>query len=425
MKALGTEWKALPAGDKTQWEEKAKTDKKRYDAEMKVYAQSAESAPKAKAPKSAKEKAATPMKAKPTGVPAARIEITESDDEVDDLGLPMLPPDLAPLLNESLLVPRKTKKMRRPKYSVGQQIVWMPQALVAFNEAYAQELLQLKFDSGPASSLMTAEGTADGTANSAVVIGIDALGDDFPGWSLLHLQSTSTLAGKLAENLAVLSSRKAPSVYSLPVVDPLHCSVRLHTGVWYEVHVCNLRYTFLHMTPLQVDQHACDLQHYDDSLDRLASSSHVSVFFATPPSGKAQPATEEVWEGRVYMTEAYDQAFPDSSYKSARVVWYQELKDSSNCAYVISDEQTDNEVSPWEMVRDQYSPCSHIATLTYALNRVAVPQLIPHTLDHEVPGACRDQEPAGVTKAGMCHPIILQPSAEDVTRFALSLECLA
>ena len=280
-------WKELSTADKKPFEERAKQDRVRYDTEMKDYVPS-EVLPEVPAPKSSKavDKPKRASKAKAVSMPEQSEE--EEEQDTDGLRLPKLSATPSPMLEESTVVPWKVRQMRRPKYKEGQKVVWFPQAVNCFNEAYAQELLQLELPGLPNSSGALMTKPMDGTANAALVVGMESLGDDFPGWSLLRLQSIQAFQDD--------DDSAMGEEYSLPVVDPFYCDV---------------------------DQHVCTLSHYIESRDRLASgSSHVSVFFATPPTALGQPATEDEWEGRVFLSEVHDpEDFPHSTYKSARVVW--------------------------------------------------------------------------------------------------------
>jgi len=219
-------------------------------------------------------------------------------------------------------LPFKTRPMPPGHtYEVGEQIVWFPQGLLDFHEAYAQDMMRLKIADVPDANGELMTNPMDGTANSAVVVGVESLGDSAPGWSVLRLRSTRALESDGPESFA--ETEDEAEEFSLPVAEPLFCDV---------------------------DQHVCDIGRYLSCRERLAANPHVSVFFATPPNEDGlQPATEDEWEGRVFDTAVqHSPDYPHSAWKSARVVWYREVASPTNTAYVIPNEQTDNEVSPWE-----------------------------------------------------------------------------
>jgi len=224
--------------------------------------------------------------------------------------------------------------MVRTKFAVGDRIVWCPQAFSVFREAYAPDLERLHLrddvlDSMPDASSELIKSPADGTMNAAIVVEVQDLSADLPGLELLKLQGVNAL-GDEADGAEV------GDAYTMPRIETLYCDT---------------------------DQHCVSLKQYVESARRLVDSTHVSVFFAAPPEGEEgeeqapSAACEVEWEGRVFQMRVADpDDYPDSTYKACNCIWYQEVADPKNTIYVVdSDEQTDNEVSPW----DTHASTSH------------------------------------------------------------------
>jgi len=326
-KLISERWKELADDEKAPFKQQAKDDKQRYARELKKFeAENGPFAPKKAAANATQEKARSKKR-------KAREETECSDDDEEGQqttnGTKIDRPHMTetPVLDGETMLPRARHPIRIEKISVGDHIVWIPQAFDVFVSNYDDTLQQLSLPDLPdevSSELMRCP--ADGTANAAEVLqvstpdefapGVDALN----GMLLLRLKS-EPLPGKEAEECE-------PLEYNLPCIDRSKCDV---------------------------DQHVCPLSRYLESQRWTAgtgSASQLAVRFAV------NEEEEEEWDGRVWDEQPFEpKEYPQSAYKKLRLIWYVRTKDAeyanqeptlSNTDWILDNEQTDLEVSPWE-----------------------------------------------------------------------------
>jgi len=286
-----------------------------------------------------------------------------SDDEATPSKLAFSPPPpLAdappPMLEDVRLLPKERAPMRALKLKVGARVAWVPQCYNEFAKRYEAELdaLQLVIDV-PADLL---ESPADGTAHCAEIVAIHPA--ETEGWELLTLRGVPFDGG---------AGSSEGAEYCLPYVPRRLCDV---------------------------DQHVCALKEYLASRERALSPSaspHVRVPFAAPDS----EGEEELWEGRVWSRKPFDALnYPDSLYRCLNCVWYvaspREHEGASiQPLWVFDEEQTDNQVSPWELlwydgsVSEENGRASAEAAIAARISwisseyRIEVPEAVVQALD--------------------------------------------
>ena len=334
-KRLGAAWQALD--DKEPWAEAATADKERYAREMADYVPSEPAL--AKTPPAKKQKVDKPagkgkgkaVAAKPAAKPAAKAAAKpraasrlkkatfeaddDSSEEEGDACSPagrrpparLNPMAEAPLLTDASVqcVPRARRRMRSLALKAGDEIAWSPQALRLLETASPLALEQLAIADMPHAESDLVLKPADGTMNAARVLAVDSV-DGPEGWAVLRLEAIAIDGSDI----------DGAEKYSLPFADRAHCDA---------------------------DQHVVRLGHYRDSVS--AQLDHVVVRFAGSAS------EEELWEGRVWDRAPLDPgSYPNSRFKEQRVLWYvqQVTPPGARATWLLDNEQTDTEVSPWE-----------------------------------------------------------------------------
>jgi len=349
-KALGAKWKELDGSEKEPFEAEAKEARRAYERLMMNYKPPAASS-------SGIHKKAKVQRDRITKAPKRSVSATplcdSSEDEDEDDEAPSsvaaralvnshkIPtPDSLPVLGEEGLTdedfePRELQAMRVDKYANGSEVAWVPQGFAAFLEAHEEQLAknekiaELLAKMPPRNSPLMKK-PQDGTCNSAV---IEARFEAGQGVTILTLRSTASLGGMVrSDDGEDGEEADGSSVYvhrfSMPVISRQHCDV---------------------------DPHVLRLTTYQEALRRCASSSHVTVPFAEADDLSGASAPREIlWEGRAFDDVVDDPIeYPLSKYKGLHVVWYRQLKvTSANLGkiWVIDEEQTDNNVSPWDTI---------------------------------------------------------------------------
>jgi hypothetical protein len=139
-----------------------------------------------------------------------------------------------PLLRDEQTIARQQRPMRHEVFEVGDDVAWIPQALVCFLSSeqgqrlvrstlladYLEEM-EYRMSMPPMESRLIRL-PDDGTANFAHVVAVDAL--PIAGLHILHVRSA--FAAHDAGGLGCASNDSSP--YLLPVLDHRHCDSEQH-----------------------------------------------------------------------------------------------------------------------------------------------------------------------------------------------------
>ena len=324
--------------------------------------------PKSKSPAATKKTSKAQSAARPKAVRATRKRVrkadaADDDDDADDDDEAVAAPDwsaLAPadgappplLLNASSQCCKRARSKLRDtvKLEPGAQIAWSPQALKVFEEHYSSSCEKIAGMPHSESDLMLSP--ADGTMNAATILSVESAPEalDLPGWSILRVKGVTIEGGEACDD--------DDQEYVLPFVGRADCDTDQHI-VQLEVCVAgNTASLAAHSVragcvafvrcELRAQQRprCCTLtQDYRKSV--ATRRDHVVVRFAAPDDA----SMEEEWEGRVWDRKAWDPTdYPNSTFKSQCVLWYikQKTPHGTPDVWLIDNEQTDTEVSPWE-----------------------------------------------------------------------------